>query len=159
MKCSLCQTIADRLNELDDLHGEEFIKQFEKTLPHSSEPEKTEVSMKELLSHKKAQYEAGWLDAIEEIKKISVCFKITEQSLDYFRSEDVFTGTYYFTHDMQTNNILQQLQSLLNKEVTGEDNFIDMLKKAIGDKHTAMFKTLILKHSRILEGNVNVITR
>ncbi len=77
MKCPICQSInfkiVERLNELDNSHSEEFIKFFEKTIkcwPSFGEPDRTEVSMKELLYHKKAQYEAGWLDAIEEISQL-----------------------------------------------------------------------------------------
>ncbi|KKN58780.1 hypothetical protein LCGC14_0548750 [marine sediment metagenome] len=154
MKCVLCKEISDRLNELEELHGEEFCTQFKKTLSHPCEPENTNT-MEELLDYKRAYFEAGWLDAIEEMQKLSARFKITEQTLNTLESEDVFLGLRYFTSEMQNNNILQQLQSLLNKEVLGEANFIDMLKKTIGDKHTAMFKKIILKHSQILKETID----
>ena len=61
MQC-MCKEIADRLNELDELHGEEFCTQFEKAYaywPSLSEiDDRTEVSTEELAVNKKVQYEA-----------------------------------------------------------------------------------------------------
>ena len=169
MKCSLCQEISDRLKELDALHGEEFVKHFEKTLPKPCEPDKTIVNMaeglalpkhrKELLTYKKAYYESGWLDAIEEVMGMFARFKITEQTLNNFKSEGIFEGRYFISSDLRNNTILQKLQSLKDNEVRGEDNFIGVIKQTIGEKHTKLFKSLILKYSRILEENAAGFTQ
>ena len=65
----------------------------------------------------------------------AVSFKITEQSLESLKSESV------------PDDVLEKLQSLKNKEFTGEENFLGILKKTIGDEKTVRFKSLILKHA------------
>ena len=62
-------------------------------------------------------------------------FKITEQSLENLKSENV------------PDDVLEKSQSLKNQEFTGEEQFLDVLKRTVGDEQTVRFKSLILKHA------------
>lgn len=139
----MCKEIYEKLNKLKELHGEEFCTQFEKAYaywPSLSEiDDRTEVSTEELAVNKKVQYEAGWLDATEGIQQMFAGFKITEQSLANMKMEDCIPRKYVFDKLLTLNNVTIQ----------GQAKFIAILKQTIGEKQTALFKQLILKHSLI----------
>jgi len=69
-----------------------------------------------------------------EPEKVAI-FKITEQSLENLKSEDV------------PDDVLGKLQRLKNREYTREEKFLDILKRTIGDEQTVRFAPLILKHA------------
>ncbi len=70
---------------------------------------------------------------IKAIKRES--FRITQQSLEHLRSEDV------------PDDVLGKLKSLKNQEVTGKEKFLHKLKETIGEEQTDRFKSSILKHA------------
>lgn len=61
-------------------------------------------------------------------------FRLTEQSLKNLRNEGI------------PDKILKDLKHLQNQEVTGENEFIEAVKKQIGQDQTVKYKELILKH-------------
>ena len=77
-------------------------------------------------------YSRGWNIDL----KFNPAFKITEQSLENLKSEDV------------PDDILEKLQNLKDQEFT-EEEFLDILKITIGDEQTVRFKSLILKYTFI----------
>ena len=70
--------------------------------------------------------------------KIPKAFKITKQSLEKLKSEEV------------PDEALEDLRGLENQEFTSEEKFLDSLERAIGEQQTNKFKLLILKYARIL---------
>jgi len=69
-----------------------------------------------------------------ETETDSVKMEITESSLEGMKSEGL------------PDDVLTNLQDLKNKEVTGEEVFLGVLRETIGDEQTDRFKLLILKH-------------
>ena len=74
------------------------------------------------------------------MEKIKASFKITEQSLENLKLEDV------------PDDVLERLQSLENQEFTEEEDFLNKLDETIGDEQTVKFKLSILKHAKIKPG-------
>jgi hypothetical protein len=64
-------------------------------------------------------------------------FKVTEQSLQNLKSKDV------------PDDVLEKLKSLENREFTGEEKFLGIVKRTIGDEQAVRFKSLILKHAKV----------
>ncbi|MFQ6039861.1 MAG: UPF0182 family protein [Candidatus Poribacteria bacterium] len=64
-----------------------------------------------------------------------VTFKITEQSLENLSSEGV------------PNDVLNDLDSIKDQQFTGEDKFLDILNKTIGQLKNVEFKSLILEYA------------
>jgi len=72
------------------------------------------------------------------VTKLEDSFKVTEQSLENLTSKNV------------PDDVLEKLQSLKNQESTGEETFLDILKRTIGDEQTVRFQSLILEHAKDL---------
>ncbi|MBC8231448.1 UPF0182 family protein [bacterium] len=68
-------------------------------------------------------------------KKPEVSFKITAQSLENLKSEEV------------PDDFLKKLENIKNKAFTGEDEFVVSLNEEIGEEQTVKYKSLILKHA------------
>ncbi len=66
-------------------------------------------------------------------KKVS--FNMTGQSLENLKSEGV------------PDDVLEKLESIKNQEVTGEEEFVGILKTTIGEQQTVRFKSLFSKHA------------
>jgi hypothetical protein len=64
-------------------------------------------------------------------------FKITKQSLDSLRLEEV---------PVNTVNTIEK--KLINQEHIGENKFLDFLKETIGEEQTTRYKSLFLKYAR-----------
>jgi len=63
-------------------------------------------------------------------------FKLTEQSFKELRDENI------------PEDILKTLKPLENREILVEEEFLDVIKKQIGEEQTVRYKTLILKHAK-----------
>jgi phage tail sheath protein FI len=87
-------------------------------------------------------------DAEKSGLKNQASFKLTEQSLENLKSEGV------------PDNVLEKLRSLKSYEtgeyeITGEEEFLSILRTTIGDEQTIRFKLLILKHTKTRVGFLN----
>lgn len=71
-----------------------------------------------------------------KLQQNKASFKLTEQSFKMLRSENI------------PENILERLKPLENKEIIGEEEFLDTIKKQIEEVQTVRYKTLILKHAQ-----------
>ncbi len=80
----------------------------------------------------------------EHFPESAAGFKITEQSLENLKTEGV------------PDDVLKKLQILKNQKVTGEEEFLGVLRGTIGDEQTDRFKSLILKHA---ESAVNLVKK
>lgn len=60
--------------------------------------------------------------------------RVSEQSLESLKSEGI------------PDDVIEKLENIKDQEITGEANFLDVLKKTIGDQRTEQFKPAILKH-------------
>ena len=92
------------------------------------------LHLDELVVHLKRTVE----DANETLKRElaeGTCFKINEQSLERLRTEGV------------PDEVLNNLMGLENQEVTGEEEFLNILRDTIGEEETVLYKSLILKHA------------
>lgn len=69
--------------------------------------------------------------------EISVRFKISGQSLENLRSENV------------PYHVLNKLEEIKGQKVWGEAQFLTRLKDTIGEERTVQYKSLILKHTDI----------
>lgn len=98
------------------------------------DPEKNQGPIKVRYGLKKITLER--LDELSQKWHSWVCFKLTEQSFEMLIHENI------------PDNILVNLKSLENKEIIGEENFLDAIKKQIGREQTVRYKTLILKHTQ-----------
>jgi hypothetical protein len=73
------------------------------------------------------------LEHAQELK--SIAYKITEQSLKNLESEKV------------PCDIIERLKSIINQDVIGEKQFINILKTKIGEEQTAKYQSTILQHA------------
>lgn len=68
-------------------------------------------------------------------KKSKVCFKLTNQSLQYLEFEGL------------PNDVISQLESIKNQEFRGRENFLNNLQLKIGDGQTVRYESRILKYA------------
>lgn len=73
------------------------------------------------------------------------CFKLTKQSLRKLKDENV------------PENILEELRTLENSEIYGQEKFREAMKKCIGEEQTVKYETLIMKHAK-LSKSIGIIT-
>jgi len=72
---------------------------------------------------------------VEDWPKHLACFKITEQSLENMKLEEV------------PEEVLKKLGSIKDQIIVEEKKFIDILKETIGEEKIAKYKSSILKHA------------
>ncbi len=81
-----------------------------------------------------------WIDDRSNLNKNLLIFKITNSSIIKLR----------LTKEVP-DNVLEKLENILKnkvKKVKGEDNFLKLLDKTIGEELTQKYKSLILKHAK-----------
>jgi uncharacterized repeat protein (TIGR01451 family) len=76
--------------------------------------------------------------------EVKASFKITKQSLEKLKSEGI------------TDDVLKKLEDIENQEVTGEENFVNLLNKTIGGEQTVKFKSLILKYAEVKNNHLPI---
>jgi hypothetical protein len=78
---------------------------------------------------------------ITRIRKIMMCYKLTESSFDELKNKKI------------SETVLENLINLADKDFITQEEFLDALENQIGKEQTNNYKELILKHAETLYEN------
>ena len=74
--------------------------------------------------------------------EIKTSYRITEDSIKTLKAEGV------------SDYVLRKLEIIKEQTVTGEENFLHILKATIGGQETVIYKPMILKNSQNLKKSI-----